>query len=167
MILAAGAPVLRLVESGVLEAWIGVPVDTAARLAEGSTRTLRIGGRDIEATVTARMPQLEETTRTVRVVLALDAADAADLVPGQIARLAVRRTVVAEGFHVPTSALARGERGLWSLYTVTDSTVRRAVVEVLHTDGERTFIRGALTPGQVAIASGIHRVAPGQVVSEF
>ena len=67
-----------------------------------------------------------------------------------------------------------GERGLWSAYVVTlpaspsaqgaGSRVARRDVEVLHTEGDRVLVRGMLQPGDRVIASGTHRIVPGQVV---
>lgn len=37
-------------------------------------------------------------------------------------------------------------------------------VQVLHVDSERVFVRGALQPGDLVVAAGLHRVVPGQWV---
>ena len=65
----------------------------------------------------------------------------------------------------------RGRRGLWSVYVVDrDSrsaavgTVARRDVEVLHTEGERGFIRGTIAAGEDVIRTGTHRVVSGQLV---
>lgn len=168
-IVGAGEPVLRIVEIGVLEAWIGVPVAAASRLQPGSRQLLEVAGRAIAATVTAVMPQLDTTTRTVWVVLAVDRGDADGLIPGQIARLSLTETVPAAGFRVPVSALVPGRRGLWGVYTLGEIhedgfLLELADVEVLHTDADTAFIRGPLTSGQRVVAAGVHRVVPGQVV---
>ena len=61
-------------------------------------------------------------------------------------------------------------RGLWAAYVVEEDgggrpVVRRQDVEVLHTDGQRTLVRGTLIPGDRVITAGTHRVVPGQVVT--
>ncbi len=168
-IVGAGEPVLRIVETDAVEAWIGVPVAAASRLETGSRQQLEVAGRAITATVSAVMPQLDATTRTVQVVLAVDRSDAAGLIPGQIARLSLTETVPAVGFRVPVSALVPGRRGLWGVYTLGEPRedgflLELADVEVLHTDAHTAFIRGPLTGGQRVVAAGVHRVVPGQVV---
>jgi hypothetical protein len=42
--------------------------------------------------------------------------------------------------------------------------VSRRDVEVLHTDAERSFVRGLIEPGDWIIVSGTQRVVPGQAV---
>jgi len=156
----------------VLEAWIGVPVAAASRLQPGSQQVLEVAGRAIAATVSAVMPQLDTTTRTVWIVLAVDRGDADGLIPGQIARLSLTETVSAAGFRVPVSALVPGRRGLWGVYTLgapheDGFLLELADVEVLHTDADTAFIRGPLTSGQRVVAAGVHRVVPGQVVRPY
>ena len=168
-IVGAGEPVLRIVETDAVEAWIGVPVAAASRLEPGARQQLIVAGRAITATVSAVMPQLDAATRTVQVVLAVDRSDAAGLIPGQIARLSLTETVPAAGFRVPVSALVPGRRGLWGVYTLGEPRedgflLELADVEVLHTDAHTAFIRGPLTRGQRVVAAGVHRVVPGQVV---
>jgi hypothetical protein len=41
---------------------------------------------------------------------------------------------------------------------------RPAAVEVIHSDGDRVFLRGALPPGARIVATAPDRVAPGQLV---
>ena len=42
-------------------------------------------------------------------------------------------------------------------------TVRREV-EVLQTETDRAFVRGAIADGDLIVTDGIHRVVPGQIV---
>ena len=39
------------------------------------------------------------------------------------------------------------------------------VVEVVYTDGNNAFVRGALKDGECACSEGTHKLAPGQMVS--
>jgi len=173
-VVGPGAPVLRLVESGALEAWIGIPVNAATEFRVGQKTTVVVRGRAHHATVTGLEPRLDDTTRTVQLVLALDPEDAPPL-PGEIARLDLEQTIRARGYWVPTTALVKGRRGLWSIYLVAAEAgtgegsepshrVRRAQVEVLHTRTHRVFVRGAIRSGQRIITAGVERVVPGQAV---
>ena len=166
-----GAPILRIVESDRLEAWIGMPVDLAARLEVGQERLLVVDGAEHWAQVAAILPEVDLPTRTRRVVLALDRSAADALVPGQVVRLETEVETAADGFWLPTAALTRGERGLWSCFAVTPHLEREAdyrveprTLEVLHAGGDRAFVRGTLSDGDVVIASGTHRVVAGQAV---
>ena len=39
------------------------------------------------------------------------------------------------------------------------------MVEILHTDGDRVFVRGGLTDGARIVGGGRNRVIPGQIAS--
>jgi RND family efflux transporter MFP subunit len=163
-------PVLTIVEAGHLEAHVGLPVDALSERMKGDEMEVTVGDRNWPAVFDRTLPQVDPATRTRIVIFGLG-ADAADhIVPGQIVRVALRRSLPTDGFWMPTSALVRSVRGLWAAYVVEpDSSgrdiVRRRDVEVLHADGERTLVRGTLRRGDRVITSGTHRVVPGQVVS--
>ncbi len=174
-VVEAGQPVFRLVEDQVLEAWIGLPVHTAQGLVEESMQRVKIGGQYFEATVAGRFPEVDPATRTRTVVLRLVDSASGYIVHGQVARLELDETVETNGFWLPTTALTKGARGLWTSYVVVkadpgDSTqpdllrVERRDIEVLHTESNRVLVRGTLNSGDRVISSGTHRVVPGQLV---
>ena len=165
-----GQPVLTLVEDGALEAWIGLPPRTALELADGDEHTVRIAGGAYDASLRARLPRLDAQTRTQTVLFALPAEAASHVVPGQVARLQLEERIDVQGFWLPTSALSRGVRGLWAVYGLRLAKdgeayqVVRHPVEVLHTEAERAFVRGALDAEVPVVTGNSERVAPGQRV---
>ncbi len=169
--IGSGQTVLNLVETGPLEARVGVPPAIANTLSVGSEHTLRLRDRSYPGQVTALLPELDSKSRTVTVVLQILAAD---LTVGQTVRLVLSATQESQGFWLPTTALVPRDRGLWSVYVLTQSdpsdtaadvyTVSRRDVEALHTEGDRVLVRGTLQAGEQAIASGIHRIVPGEKV---
>ena len=174
VVVASGQSVLSLVAAGPLEARVGVPPTVADTLTVGSELTVTVGDRSDPATVTALLPELDATSRTVTVVLQVAAAD---LTVGQTVRLSLTETQSADGIWLPTTALVPGDRGLWSAYVLSKPesatldelppnlyTVSRREVEVVHTEGDRALVRGTLQPGERAIAAGTHRIVPGQLV---
>lgn len=177
VVVSGGQTVLQLTEGGATEARIGVPADVADTLSSGSTQIVDVGGRPFSATVTALLPELESTSRTVTAVLTLDTGE--DLTLGQTARLVLKDTQPTAGFWLPATALVQGEQGLWSVYvatigeTATAATVARQPVEIVHTEGDsgsgslgtRVLVQGLVQPGDRVITSGTHRVVPGQSVS--
>ena len=174
-IVGPSQPLMQLLELGVLEAWIGVPVDAAGAIRVGDVHRLVIGDQEARATITSILPQLDRTTRTVQVVLRLDTNSSGTVMPGQIAQLALRRPVREPGYWVPLGALAASHHGLWSLYALDDPLepgrsgepihrVRRADVQVLHSETDRVFVRGSLPPRTLIVAAGVHRVVAGQKV---
>lgn len=170
--IAAGEAVLELMETDRLEVWIGVPIEQVTALPIGSTVELEVLGQAIPATVARWLPQLDTETRTSTVVLTLETpASLQALSPiGQLARLELSVEEVGEGVWVPISALAKGPRGLWSLYAAEPAEnaghrVVRIDVEVLHSETDRAFVRGPFLGETLAITEGTHRVVPGQQVA--
>ena len=166
-IVTPGVAVTRIVESGMLEAWIGIPDASLDAVSVGAPVTLTINGEPHAAHVRAIMPQTTTTTRTTPVIFALDHAGAAH--PGALARFTLNREIPKRHAALPVEALIRGQNGLWSLYVVETDTdgaahVRRAEVEVLHTDGATAYVRGMISDGDRVIQRGAHRLVPGQRV---
>lgn len=169
-VIASGVALFRLVEDQKLEAHIGVPVDKVKELKQGTQKTVQLNGKSFSATLKAILPELDPVTRTQEIVLALDAKAALHLVPGQVIRIEVEESIQMQGFWLPLSALARGERGLWSAYAVVSEkagsqlVLEKRQVEVLHTEGDRVLVRGTLTTGDRIVLDGIHKLAAHQRV---
>ncbi len=165
-----GQPVLRLVETGRLEARIGVPEAAARTLRLGQPYTVDIGGVAGGATLRAVTPALDPTTRTVTAVFDLAPQGTLDPAVGALVRLSLSETVPEPGAWLPRSALTEGVRGLWTVFTLEATgdggahLVRRADVEILHAEADRVYVRGTLAPGDLVVADGTHRVVPGQRV---
>jgi len=169
------APVaaLRLVETGALEARVGVPPAIAADLADGSARpSLGLRGEELAVGPPRLLPTVEGDTRTVTAVFDLEPGAGAPR-PGEIVELVTSVRRAEGGAWVPIGALSASTRGLWTLYAVeppeggaADGTavLRRVEVEVLRTDGERAFVRGTFAGDLRVVDSGAHRVVPGQRV---
>ncbi|MEM9659675.1 MAG: efflux RND transporter periplasmic adaptor subunit, partial [Planctomycetota bacterium] len=167
-VLSTGAPVVEIVEVDRLEVRIGLPPQSVARLAIGDAFTLDADDRSVTATVQAIGPEVSLETRTRDVVLSVVAsAGAPTLLPGQIVRLAFEERIDQSGAWLPTTALTQADRGLWAVYVVERredgaEAVARRDVELLDTEGDRSFVRGLLRDGDAVIASGAHRVVVGQ-----
>ncbi|MGD1867092.1 MAG: HlyD family secretion protein [Phormidesmis sp.] len=179
--------VMRLVESSAIEAKIGVPERVAQGLSIGQRRAVQVGTRSYPAVITAKLPEVDEASQTVTIVLEVasdnDVTNAVTV--GTTAKLAVNEQQASSGYWVPSTALIAGERGLWSVYVLSPEDdaeayrVARRDVELLHSesggegeeiDGEtvrsstRSFIRGLVAEGDRIIASGTHRVVVDQLV---
>ena len=122
--------------------------------------------------MSAVLPGINPTTRTKTVLIELP-EDAHFSTLGQVARVGVEHTLLLDGFWLPIEALARGVRGLWICYALGDEKgwkdpkVRRLEqreVEVLHAEANRVYVRGSLRHGDRVVASGLHRIALGQLV---
>ena len=171
-IVEAGQPILRLVEQAEPEVEVGLPLEAIANLNAGGSVPVNIGGQPYDAAIAAILPEVDSTTRTQTVVLRLPSAAATDLSPEQLADIELAQTIGEEGIWLPLSALTQGDRGLWSAFAVQPTEesdddlfqVERRQVEVLHTEGDRAFVRGVLVAGDRVITDGVQRLVPGQRV---
>jgi RND family efflux transporter MFP subunit len=168
-IVAPNMPVVRVVEDHRLEAWIGLPADIAGRLDGDAMREVKVGRHVHRAHLRTVLPELDAATRTRTAIFELSIADGS-VVPAQVARIVISESAETEGFWLPITALSRGTRGLWSVLVAEEeegSGDTRAVtrdVEVLHTDGDRALIRGAVRAGELVVVDGNHRIVAGQIV---
>ena len=171
-VVGAGQSVLRLMEDAPPEARVGIPVSAINQLEIGDQKTVRLGNQTYPATISAILPEIAPQTRTQTVVLALEPSTMAQVSPGQTVRLDLVETVPTEGIWLPTEALTQSIRGLWNSYVLTQSEggdsdvyqVQPQGIEILHQAGDRVLVRGTVQPGDLIVANGAHRLAPGQQV---
>ncbi|MEO0786157.1 MAG: efflux RND transporter periplasmic adaptor subunit [Pseudomonadota bacterium] len=167
VIAAPGQPIFKLVEAGSLEARIGVPASAMESLTPGELYLLDIGGRIVEATLRADTGVIDARQRTVTTVF--DVLPDQNVPTGAVARLSLNRAVGERGLWVPVSALKEASRGLWSVYVAepTDGghIAQTRLVEIVHTDGPRAFVRGALESGDLVVIDGLQRFTPSQPVT--
>ena len=168
-----GSPAFRLVEDRILEAHVGVPVAVANKLKSGRTLPVEIGERNYSAIVLSKLPELDPTTLTATVVLNLNSEAIGKVSSGQVVRLQLNETVSDTGYWIPTTALVKGVRGLWSCYVLGEAeesnksnyfSIKRKDVEIVHNIGDRVLVRGTLLPGDQVIVNGTHRIVPGMLV---
>lgn len=166
-IAAPGQAVFELVENGHLEARIGLPSTVVGDLIVGERYTLSSDVGDVMARLRATTGVIEVGQRSVTTIF--DIEDAKSVSSGAVVRLNLERDVQERGLWLPVSALAEAERGLWSLYIVRniDSEFRaqKSVVEIVHSEGDRAYVRGGITDGDLIILDGLQRITPGQPVT--
>ncbi|RQH26182.1 efflux RND transporter periplasmic adaptor subunit [Okeania hirsuta] len=172
VVVNAGQGVVRLVEGGERKVLVGVPPGKTSSLRVGSQQEVRVGERIYSARVLSILPEVDSMTRTQTVILALPQA----IAPGTVVRLGLNQTHEMEGYWLPTSALVWGERGLLASYALVPPSqsdlnlpagtyqTEKRMVEVLHTEGDRSLVRGVLQPGDLIVTNGTNQLAPGQFV---
>jgi len=98
---------------------------------------------------------------------------------GEVVQAGVLRDRIEKnGFWLPLAALTEGSRGLWSVYVTrqlhwvsaggpeaTHEVVRRTV-DVIHQEVGRVYVIGTFATDDRVVASGLHRLVPGQWVRE-
>jgi len=162
----------------VLEAWVGIPTRALGDVRVGSGYEIEVDGDILKAEIASVLPELDPATRTVTVVARITTEKKSKLVPGQTVRLLVPEGRDLRGTWLPTTALMRGVRGLWSCLVVIPQPeneseqaggepgliVERRDVEILHTEEARVLVRGTLREGERVIITGMQRIVPGQRV---
>ena len=172
VVVNATQTVVRLVEDGERKVRVGVPPTQASRLKIGSLEKVKVAQKILSVQVLSILPEVDSMTRTQSVILALPQA----IAPGTIVKLELNQIETVTGYWLPTSALVWGERGLLACFALvspkksdldlpplTYQTEKR-MVEVLHTEGERSLVRGVLKPGELVVTTGTNQLAPGQLV---
>lgn len=167
-IAAPGVPVLTLVETGALEIRIGVPVDIASRLAVGETYEMRVESQIVPVTLRSKTGVIGASQRTMTVVF--DLPENAGVSPGSVARLEMEEALDQSGFWIPVSAMTEASRGLWAIFAIVPDAhdvprVEKRLVDIVHAEANRVFVRGALEDGEMFVVDGLHRLVPGQSVA--
>ena len=157
-----GTPALKLIELGPIKAHIGVPSESVASLTIGGSYNLSWNGKVQPARLMAISPEVDPNTRTLNAVFKVNA----DIIPiGAVVELLLEQRVAIPGFWLPVSALTASDRGLWGVYVVNaENIIERRLVEVIHNEASRAYVRGLLSDKERVVNSGVQRIVPGQSV---
>ena len=156
-----GQGLVEIAENGAPNVRVGLPLDIAE--ADLETATVSIAGALNDVSLVTLRPDVDPTTRTRTAIFEIGTD--AGFAFGQTARLMLTDRVQTDGLWVPVTVLKEGQRGQWTLLAVdADNIVRALTVQVLHTEGDQVFVRGAFPDGVQLITSGPQRVTVGQTV---
>ena len=162
-----GQPIFELVETASLEARIGLTAALADTLVLGEVYELRSNQGSVNATLRSMTGVIDAASRTVTTIF--DIEDPTRVSAGAVVRLAMENEISGPGLWLPVSALTEAERGLWSIYIARrqsgDWRAEPGIIEILHQDGARVFVRGAVRDGDRVIIDGLQRITPGQPVT--
>ncbi|EKV26079.1 Cobalt/zinc/cadmium efflux RND transporter [Caenispirillum salinarum AK4] len=120
---------------------------------EAEARLAHLPDRVWHGTVDYIYPELDPTTRTLRVRLRFDNADLA-LRPNMFASITLAGTARAEAVVVPAEAVIRTGRSDRVVLALGDGRFRAVPVTVGFSDGERTEILDGLDDGAQVVSSG-------------
>lgn len=176
-VVSPGQTLLEIIESGVLEVRVGLPVEVTRQLrANSESFQITLEDSQVYASLHRMAPTIDEATRTRECVFRLDEKQPVEVVTGDAVVVSIRTDLRSQDFWVPTSALSSGHRGLWSVLLASPSrnesigskathTLSARPVELLRTQGDFAEIRGPLNAGDLVVMKGTHRVVPGQAVT--
>jgi len=175
MVVAAGAPVVRLAHDGPRDVVFSVPEDKVALIKALAQQPghfkVRLWGaaqKTLPATIREISAAADAATRTFLVKADIGAEAANDIRLGQTATVLVELPQTAGITKLPLSAL-REEAGRSAVWLVDRSsmTVKSQVVQLAGADGNEAVISTGLTPGQVVVTAGVHVLNPGQKVKFY
>ncbi|MEZ5997933.1 MAG: efflux RND transporter periplasmic adaptor subunit [Hyphomonas sp.] len=166
-IASPGQPILELVETGFLEARLGLPAQSAMLLKPGEEYTLTADTGSVPARLRNVTGVIDSGQRTVTAVFEIENPDV--IAAGAVVRLALERDIGEEGFWVPVKALSTASRGLWNVYVADPTengwTAAPRPVEMVHSEGDRAYVRGPVRAGDRVIVDGLQRITPGMPVT--
>ncbi|MBK5919750.1 hypothetical protein CCR80_01700 [Rhodothalassium salexigens] len=170
-VVEAGAPVLQVLETGDLEARVGVPLRFARRLRDGAAFALiNDQGRALPADLQSVAPAVRGATRTVTATFRIADATSPPAADGELVTLSLDDRVEATGFWTPLRALTADVRGLWRIYRLEPAggdlyRIAFENVQLLYAQGDRAYVSGTVEDGVLTVAEGVAKVAPGQLVA--
>ena len=157
-----GSPALSLVETSKREAHVGIPESAVTSLTVGDAYTINWQNVSASAQLRSLLPEVNPNTRTVTAVFTM----ADQRIPlGAVVELSLRQRVPGNGFWVPIEALTAMDRGLWGVFIIdAENIVQQRLVEIVHNEGDRAFVRGLLSTNDRVVATGTQRIVAGQRV---
>ncbi len=158
---ATGASIAHVVDTTHLEARVQAPLALAVLVKPEMKLPVRLGDRELNASVRAVVPVGEEKSRQFELRLSLSDAD---LLVGSAIEVALPEREVAQTLSVPRDALVVRGDGSYVMRIKADNTAERVEVKSGASDGELTAVTGELSAGDLVVVRGAERLAVGQKV---
>ena len=147
---------------------VGVPQHLISQIRTRNSFNLFINEQNVTVAELAINSRVNSQNRTIQLRFPLPSS--LILFDNQLGYFEFEQFYPQTGFWVPITALTDGVRGTWNVYTIehTENTELHKLVnhsvEVIHTEQDKAFIRGALKSQQRLLTDGLQRVVPGQIV---
>ena len=166
-VVGAGQTLFTLQQNGQLEVRFALSADYANKLVIDQVITLATQSSQLIGKIKSIAQQRRLDTRTVDVIVRLTEPNQS-ILPGDLLHMDISSEINATGFWVPRKALVSGVRGLWSLFAVEvidgEHQLVAKLVEMVHADDKKAFVRGALQEAAPIVIEGVQRLVPGQKV---
>lgn len=162
----AGKAVVRILETGRMEAHVGVPEQLAKVLSPGDEVTVLVDKTLMQGEILAVGAELKAQSHTAKVRISLPDQQA---LAGSLVKLLLEDQIAASGFRVPQSALTASLRGLWRVYVLVPADkdlykVQSRDVQLRYMGEQEAYVEGGLVTGELVISGGVHKVVTGQLV---
>jgi RND family efflux transporter MFP subunit len=166
-VVGAGQTLFNLQQSGQLEVRFALSADYVDKFSLEQVITLSTHSDQVLGKIKSIAQQRRLDTRTVDIIVSLTEQNTA-ILPGDLLHIDISSNINAQGFWVPRKALVSNVRGLWSLFAVEaidgEHQLVAKLVEMVHADDKKSFVRGALQEGEPVVVEGVQRLVPGQKV---
>lgn len=167
-VVSPGVPLFQLQEFGSYEIRVGIPKDVPLPSSGNADDwQARVDRGDLAIQFKALLPLRDPVTRTVPAIFTTETTE--NIRPGDQVTFVIWASEGKPGFWIPQTALAESDRGLWAVYAIVeqagDLRIQRREVELLHLDGSKVFVAGALKDNDRLVWAGIHRLVPNQMVA--
>ena len=166
-VVSAGQTLFNLQQNGQLEVRFALSADYVKKFSLNQVVTLSTKTDSTAGKIKSIAQQRRLDTRTVDVIVSLTEPNLS-ILPGDVLHIDVSSVIEAQGFWVPRKALVSGVRGLWSLFVIeeinSEQQLVAKLVEMIHADDKKAFVRGALKNGESVVVEGVHRLVPRQKV---
>ncbi|WP_333918726.1 efflux RND transporter periplasmic adaptor subunit [Vibrio crassostreae] len=158
-----GNPTLTLLATEGKEAFIGIPAHQMQKVTSLSSPNIRVGRTDYAVELLNPGAMVDTQSRSVGLRYLFP--EQASVLEGQLAYLKFDEQIDEQGYWVPLTGLIDGLRGVWNIFVIGDGNkVERRSVQVLFANNQQAYVSGAIEDGEQVIASGLHRLVPGQTV---
>lgn len=165
---SAGQSLFNLQQNGQLEARFALSADHVNKFSIDQVIAVTTKTNQTLGKIKSIAQQRRLDTRTVDMIISLTEPNLS-ILPGDLLHIDISSNIDAQGFWVPRKALVSSVRGLWSLFTVEEIDGEQQLVvklvEVVHADDKKAFVRGALKEQVSVVIEGVHRLVSGQKVT--
>ena len=158
-----GNPTLTLLATEGKEAFIGIPAHQMQKVTSLEAPMIRVANSNYS--VSLLNPGAMVDTQSRSVALRYLFPEKSPVLEGQLTYLQFDETIDEQGYWIPLTGLIDGLRGVWNIFVIGEGNkVERRSVQVLFANNKQAYVTGALADGEQVIASGLHRLVPGQTV---
>ena len=159
---ATGAAIAHLVDTVHLEARVQAPLTLVGLVRPDMELPVKIGDRQMQASVRTVVPVGEERSRQFELRLTL--ANSA-LSVGTPIEVGLPEREAADALVVPRDAIAVRQDGNYLMRVRADNTAEKVAVTSVATDGDLVTIRGPVAAGDLVVVRGVERLQHGQRVT--
>lgn len=164
-VVAAGAPVVHVAQTGEKEIVIGIPehkVESLRRISDVRVRVWANPDDVIAGKIRELSPVADPATRTYAAKISIPDAPA-EVRLGMTAYVSFSDKTTDTVIKVPLTALFE-EKGATAVWVVEGGAVRLTPVQVAGTSGNDILLSGGVASGQTIVTAGVNMLKPGQKV---